>query len=70
MTDEPERPAGRWATRAEVAAYLRVGQSTVGRLGQEGKLTRYRVAGQLTRYDLDQVDAYVLANLTTTPTRQ
>lgn len=59
MSDAPTRPPGRWATRSEVAKYLRVSYATVGRLGAEGKLTRYHLAGQLTRYDLDQVDAYV-----------
>jgi excisionase family DNA binding protein len=61
MIVEPPRPPGRWATRTEVAKYLRVSYATVGRLGATGQLTRYRVAGQLTRYDLDEVDRMVLA---------
>ncbi len=66
MTDEPPRPPGRWATRTEVAKYLRVSYATVGRLGATGQLTRYKVAGQLTRYDLDEVDRMVLASASST----
>lgn len=61
MSDEPERTAGRWATRDEAAAYLRVSPATIGRLGADGAITRHRIAGQLTRYDLDELDSYVLA---------
>lgn len=49
----------RWADRGEVAEYLGVHPITVTRLANDGKLIRHPLSAQVTRYDLDQVDAYV-----------
>lgn len=59
MSDTPE-PERRWAGRIAAAAYLGVHPSSLDRLADAGRITRYKV-GHLARFDLAEIDRMVLA---------
>jgi excisionase family DNA binding protein len=51
-----------WMTRAEAAAYLRVGERTIDRYAEASKLTKHRVEGvQSVRFARSEVEGLVSA---------
>ena len=49
----------RWLSRESAATYLDCVTSTIDRLADGGRLTRYKVGG-LSRFDAREIDALVL----------
>lgn len=54
----PKAPTGRrYATIAEAADYMRIGQRTVRLMIEDGRLHAYRFGPRIVRLNLDEVDA-------------
>lgn len=64
MPDTPE-PERRWLGRVAAAAYLDCDPTTIDRLVDGGRLTRYKVGG-MSRFDMYEMDAMVKSGAQTT----
>jgi excisionase family DNA binding protein len=64
MPDTPE-PERRWLGRVAAAAYLDCDPTTIDRLVDSGRLTRYKVGG-MSRFDMYEMDDMVKSGAQTT----
>ena len=51
----------RWGTKADVADYLNLSTKTVDRLTERGLIRAYPLGPRLLRYDLNEIDAALVA---------
>jgi excisionase family DNA binding protein len=58
---EPEPIPPRWLTRKAAAAYLGIHPITLDRWAADGRIPRYCPTEATTRYDLRDLDAFMLA---------
>ena len=60
MSEPSSAPPKRLGSRKAVAALACVSTDTIKRAGKRGELTEYKFNRRLLRYDLDEVDRWIL----------